>query len=314
MNNTNNKPHIVAVVGPTAVGKTSLAIELAKHLNGEIISCDSMQVYRGMDIGTAKATVEERALVPHHLIDIKNPDEDFSCADFAVLANEAVKDILSRGKTPIFCGGTGLYLDSVIEIPSWTDTKRDENYRAEMEKYALENGNSALHDLLRKVDSESADAIHENNVKRVIRALEIFHTTGKKKSELDALSKTVEKPFCTTVFYLTFKDREALYSRIDSRVDMMIENGLVAECQALFDGGYLENGSTASDAIGYKELLPYIKGEDTLENCINELKLSTRHYAKRQGTWFRKKKDYHTVFVDEVNPLAFAIEVLKNEF
>ena len=314
MNNTNNKPHIVAVVGPTAVGKTALAIELAKHLNGEIISCDSMQVYRGMDIGTAKATVEERALVPHHLIDIKNPDEDFSCADFAVLANEAVKDILSRGKTPIFCGGTGLYLDSVIEIPSWTDTKRDENYRAEMEKYALENGNSALHDLLRKVDCESADAIHENNVKRVIRALEIFHTTGKKKSELDALSKTVEKPFCTTVFYLTFKDREALYSRIDSRVDMMIENGLVAECQALFDGGYLENGSTASDAIGYKELLPYIKGEDTLENCINELKLSTRHYAKRQGTWFRKKKDYHTVFVDEVNPLAFAIEVLKNEF
>ena len=314
MNNTNNKPHIVAVVGPTAVGKTSLAIELAKHLNGEIISCDSMQVYRGMDIGTAKATVEERALVPHHLIDIKNPDEDFSCADFAMLANEAVKDILSRGKTPIFCGGTGLYLDSVIEIPSWTDTKRDENYRAEMEKYALENGNSALHDLLRKVDSESADAIHENNVKRVIRALEIFHTTGKKKSELDALSKTVEKPFCTTVFYLTFKDREALYSRIDSRVDMMIENGLVAECQTLFDGGYLENGSTASDAIGYKELLPYIKGEDTLENCINELKLSTRHYAKRQGTWFRKKKDYHTVFVDEVNPLAFAIEVLKNEF
>ncbi len=314
MKNTEKKPHIVAVVGPTAVGKTSLAIELAKHLNGEIISCDSMQVYRGMDIGTAKATVEERALVPHHLIDIKNPDEDFSCADFAVLANEAVKDILSRGKTPIFCGGTGLYLDSVIEIPSWTDTKRDENYRVEMEKYALENGNSALHDLLRKVDSESADAIHENNVKRVIRALEIFHTTGKKKSELDALSKTVEKPFCTTVFYLTFKDREALYSRIDSRVDMMIENGLVAECQALFDGGYLENGSTASDAIGYKELLPYIKGEDTLENCINELKLSTRHYAKRQGTWFRKKKDYHTVFVDEVNPLAFAIEVLKNEF
>jgi tRNA dimethylallyltransferase len=314
MKNTEKKPHIVAVVGPTAVGKTALAIELAKHLNGEIISCDSMQVYRGMDIGTAKATVEERALVPHHLIDIKNPDEDFSCADFAVLANEAVKDILSRGKTPIFCGGTGLYLDSVIEIPSWTDTKRDENYRAEMEKYALENGNSALHDLLRKVDSESADAIHENNVKRVIRALEIFHTTGKKKSELDALSKTVEKPFCTTVFYLTFKDREALYSRIDTRVDMMIENGLVAECQALFDGGYLENGSTASDAIGYKELLPYIKGEDTLENCINELKLSTRHYAKRQGTWFRKKKDYHTVFVDEVNPLAFAIEVLKNEF
>jgi tRNA dimethylallyltransferase len=230
------------------------------------------------------------------------------------LANEAVKDILTRGKTPIFCGGTGLCLDSVIEIQSWTDTKRDENYRAEMEKYALENGNSALHDLLRKVDSESADAIHENNVKRVIRALEIFHTTGKKKSELDALSKTVEKPFCTTVFYLTFKDREALYSRIDTRVDMMIENGLIAECQALFDGGYLENGSTASDAIGYKELLPYIKGEDTLENCINELKLSTRHYAKRQGTWFRKKKDYHTVFVDEVNPLAFAIEVLKNEF
>ena len=313
MGNMENKPHIIAVVGPTAVGKTALAIELAERVNGEIISCDSMQIYRGMDIGTAKATKEERERVRHHLIDIRNPDEDFSCADYAILAKEAIDDSLSRGKTPIFCGGTGLYLDSVIEIPSFADTKKDIEYRSWLENYANTHGNSALHALLREVDSESADAIHENNVKRVIRALEIYHTTGKKKSELDAISKMKERPYRTTVFYLTYKDRDTLYSRIDSRVDYMIELGLVSECKSLFERGYLENGSTASDAIGYKELLPYLKGERALEECISELKLSTRHYAKRQGTWFRRKTDYHTVFVDEVNPLEYAIEVLKNE-
>lgn len=313
MGNTENKPHIIAVVGPTAVGKTALAIDLAERVNGEIISCDSMQIYRSMDIGTAKATTEERERVRHHLIDIRNPDEDFSCADYAILAKEAIDDILFRGKTPIFCGGTGLYLDSVIEIPSFADTKKDIEYRSWLENYANSHGNSALHALLREVDSESADAIHENNVKRVIRALEIYHTTGKKKSELDAISKMKERPYRTTVFYLTYKDRDTLYSRIDSRVDYMIELGLVSECKSLFERGYLENGSTASDAIGYKELLPYLKGEGSLEECISELKLSTRHYAKRQGTWFRRKTDYHTVFVDEVNPLEYAIEVLKNE-
>ena len=307
------KPRVIAIVGPTAVGKTALAIELALMLNGEIISCDSMQIYRGMDVGTAKATPEERARVPHHLIDIKNPDEDFSCADYAVYAKEAVEDILSRSKTPIFCGGTGLYLDSVLEIPSFADTVKNDEYRAQMEAYASEHGLDALHALLAEVDPESAVAIHKNNVKRVIRALEIYHSTGKRKSELDALSKLQERPYESTVFFLCCKDRGALYSRIDARVDQMLRDGLLAECEALYNAGMLENGSTASSAIGYKELLPFFKGADTLEGCAEQIKLSTRHYAKRQITWFKKKADYHTVYVDEVDAIKYAQEVLKNE-
>ncbi len=311
MNKTNKKPRVIAVVGPTAVGKTALAIALARELDGEIISCDSMQIYREMDIGTAKATKEERECVPHHLIDIKEPYEDFSCADFAILAKEAISDISSRGKTPIFCGGTGLYLDSVLEISSFCDTIKDEEYRAKMEAYARENGNSALHALLAEVDSESAEQIHENNVKRVIRALEIYHTTGKKKSELDALSKTQDAPYDATVFFLCARDKELLYSRIEKRVDIMLEQGLVGECKRLYDKGYLTNGSCASEAIGYKELVPFIEGRDTLENCVAQLKLSTRHYAKRQITWFKRKQSYHTIYIDEEDALNSALEILK---
>lgn len=311
MNNLNKKPRVIAIVGPTAVGKTALAISLARELDGEIISCDSMQIYREMDIGTAKASADERKMVPHHLIDIREPYEDFSCADYAVLAKEAINDITSRGKTPIFCGGTGLYLDSVLKIPSFSETVRDEEYRAKMEAYALENGNSALHALLAEVDPESAKQIHENNVKRVIRALEIYHTTGKKKSDIDALSKTQDIPYNATVIFLCMRDKELLYSQIERRVDAMLENGLLKECRHLYDKGYLTNGSCASEAIGYKELLPYIEGRDTLENCIAQLKTSTRHYAKRQITWFKRKSGYHTIYIDEEDALRRALEILK---
>ncbi len=307
---SNTLPRVIGVVGPTAVGKTALAIELALALDGEIISCDSMQIYRHMSIGTAKATPEEQAMVPHHLIDIIEPSEDFSCADYAVLARQVIEDIISRGKTPILCGGTGLYLDSVIEIPSFADTVRDDEYRAEMELFAIENGADALHALLFEVDPESARAIHKNNIKRVIRALEIYHTTGKKKSELDALSRTQPAPYDATVFFLCCEDRDTLYSRIDSRVDEMIASGLVDECRTLWEMGVLNGKTTASGAIGYKELIPYLKGEATLASCISQLKLSTRHYAKRQITYF-KKKGYHTVFVDRQSALEYAKEVLK---
>lgn len=307
----NKKPRVIAVVGPTAVGKTSLAISLARELDGEIISCDSMQIYREMDIGTAKATKEERKSVPHHLIDIREPYEDFSCADFALLAKDAISDIISRGKTPIFCGGTGLYLDSVLEIPSFSDTVKDEEYRAKMEEYARVNGNSALHALLAEVDIESARQIHENNVKRVIRALEIYHTTGKKKSELDALSKKQEAPYDAVVFFLCTRNKELLYSRIEARVDIMLEQGLLHECKRLYDKGYLTNGSCASEAIGYKELVPFIEGRDSLENCVCQLKLSTRHYAKRQITWFKRKESYHTIYIDEEDALDRALKILK---
>lgn len=313
MEKSNNKARVFAVVGPTAVGKTSLAIELAKRLDGEVISCDSMQIYREMDIGTAKATIEERCGVPHHLIDILSPEESFSCADYAVLARKAIDDIVSRGKVPIFCGGTGLYLDSVIEIPSFTDTIRDEGLRAELEALAEQNGAEALHKILEEIDPESAEAIHANNVKRVIRAIEIFKTTGKKKSELDALSKEKPSAYDATVFFLTARDRDFLYSRIDSRVDQMIKVGLVSECRALFEKGIFDINSTASGAIGYKELLPYLKGEASLDECINQLKLSTRHYAKRQITWF-KKKNYHTIYIDEESPIEYALNVIREKY
>ena len=311
MTKLNNKPRVIAVVGPTAVGKTALAIALAKALDGEVISCDSMQIYRGMDIGTAKATPDERGEIPHHLIDIREPDEDFSCADYAFLARACIDDIIARGKTPIFCGGTGLYLNSVLEISSFAQTTRDDSFRAEMEEFARQNGNSALHAKLAEVDPESAAQIHENNVKRVIRALEIYASTGKKKSELDAISKKESSPYDATVFFLSAKDKDLLYSRIEKRVDMMLEDGLLDECKRLYDKGYLSNGMPSSEAIGYKELVPYIEGRDTLENCVAQLKLSTRHYAKRQITWFKKNQSYHTIYTDEENALECALEILK---
>ena len=304
---------IIAIVGPTAVGKTALAIRLANELDGEIISCDSMQIYRGMDIGTAKPTDDEMAGVPHHLIDIKNPNEEFSCADYAILAKEKISDIIKRGKTPIFCGGTGLYLDSVISIESFSSGVKDEAYRLELEEYARENGNGALHKLLAEVDMESAQQIHENNVKRVIRALEIYKCTGIKKSTWDERSKEQKPPYDATVIFLNCRDRDALVKRIEGRVDIMLENGLLAEAKALYEKGYLNEKYTSFSAIGYKELLPYIEGVDTLENCVERLKISTRQYAKRQLTWFSRKPNYNTVYVDECDPFEAALQIIRGQ-
>ena len=300
---------VIGIVGPTAVGKTSLAVRLAKKYNGEVISCDSMQVYRGMDIGTAKVTPEEAEGVPHHLIDIKDPEESFSCADYAILAREAIEDITKRGKLPIFCGGTGLYLDSVLEISDFGKTVADEEYRAEMEEYARVNGADALHNLLREIDPESADAIHKNNIKRVIRALEIYKCTGKPKSVVDRENKTVTSPYDATVFFLSCEDKELLYSRIEKRVDIMLEDGLLEETRALYDRGVFDVSPTASAAIGYKELLPYLKGECDLDGCIAQLKLSTRHYAKRQITWF-KKKNYVCIHTDKEDAFEAACRIM----
>ncbi len=302
---------IIAIVGPTAVGKTALAIKLAKELDGEIISCDSMQIYKGMDIGTAKPTREELASVKHHLIDIKEPWEEFSCADYAILARECIEDIISRGKTPIFCGGTGLYLDSVIEIGSFSSGFKDENYRRELETMAEENGAEYVHAMLKEVDEKSASEIHPNNVKRVIRALEIYHCTGIAKSVWDEKSKEQRPPYEATVLFLTCKDREVLKNRIDLRVDMMINEGLLEEARRLYDSGMLKEEYTSYGAIGYKELLPYFSGEDSLENCVEILKTSTRQYAKRQITWFSRKKNYKTLYVDEVCAFDEAMKILE---
>lgn len=303
--------NIIAIVGPTAVGKSALALELARRLNGEIISCDSMQIYKHMDIGTAKPTKEEMAEIKHHLIDIKNPNEDFSCADYALYAKKAIEDIISRGKTPIFCGGTGLYLDSVIEIESFSSSVKDENYRAELELFAKENGNEALHQMLAEVDAQSASEIHPNNTKRVIRALEIFKCTKVPKSEWDKRSREQAPPYDSTVLFLTCKDRAVLVERIEKRVDIMLEQGLLDEARYLYENGYLNEKYTSYSAIGYKELLPYLKGEDTLENCVERLKISTRQYAKRQLTWFGRRESYNKIYVDEENALESALKILK---
>ena len=283
-----DKQKIIAVVGPTASGKTSLSIALAKELGGEILSCDSMQIYRDMDIGTAKPSAEEQDGVPHHLIDIAAADEPFSCAEYAALAKNKIAEVASRGKLPIFCGGTGLYLDGVLRGGnSYEKTETDPTYRAELEQVAAEQGAETVHAMLAAVDPDAAQATHPNNVKRVIRALEIYHTTGVTKTELDRRSVQVESEYDALVLGIRFPDTEELYERINLRVDLMIEQGLLDECRRLMEAGVFERSATAAQAIGYKELFPYLRGEMPLENCVETLKMATRRYAKRQMTWFR---------------------------
>ena len=283
-----NKQKIIAVVGPTASGKTSLSIALAKELGGEILSCDSMQIYRDMDIGTAKPSAEEQDGVPHHLIDIAAADEPFSCAEYAALAKNKIAEVASRGKLPIFCGGTGLYLDGVLRGGnSYEKTETDPTYRAELEQVAAEQGAETVHAMLAAVDPDAAQATHPNNVKRVIRALEIYHTTGVTKTELDRRSVQVESEYDALVLGIRFPDTEELYERINLRVDLMIEQGLLDECRRLMEAGVFERSATAAQAIGYKELFPYLRGELSLKNCVETLKMATRRYAKRQMTWFR---------------------------
>lgn len=298
---SDKKIKIVAVTGPTASGKTALAIELAKRFNGEIISCDSMQIYRGMDIGTAKPTVEEQAQVKHHLIDLLPADAPYSCSDYVKDAERAIADITGRGKLPILCGGTGLYLDRLLKGGNDEDAACDEKVRAELKAFYEENGVDALYERLCELDPESAEGIHKNNVKRVMRAIEICIVTGKKKSEVDKNNATVTDKYDHRVITLAFNDRELLYNRIDRRVDMMINEGLVEETKRLLSDGVFERSPTASQAIGYKELFPYLRGEATLEECVEELKRSSRRYAKRQITWFSGKEYAHKVFVDSQN-------------
>ena len=280
------KTRILAVVGPTASGKSALAIELAARLGGEIICCDSMQIYKQMDIGTAKPDADELSEATHHLFDFADPFESFSCADYIPLAERCVEDIAARGKLPIFCGGTGLYLDRFLAGADCEATEIDDQFRRDMEAYAQEHGNEALHEKLREIDPESADEIHPNNVKRVIRALEIFRTSGRRKSELDRESKSFECKYQAIQIGIKYADREVLYNRINLRVDKMIEAGLLEETKRLMEDGVFERNSTAAQAIGYKELLSYFRGEKTLEEAVEDLKTATRRYAKRQLTWF----------------------------
>ncbi len=286
-----SKIKIAAIVGPTGSGKTALSIALAKRFDGEIISCDSMQIYKYMDIGTAKPDMAERDGIPHHLIDICEPETKFSCSDYAEAAESVIADIVSRGKLPIFCGGTGLYLDSVLRGVRDDGAVGDPEYRARLEKFAEENGTGALHKMLRDIDPDSADAIHKNNVRRVIRAIEVYHSSGVTKTELDRRSIEKESKYDALVIGLRYGNRNVLYERIDRRVDIMLETGLEDEARYLWQKGYLDPHTTAGQAIGYKELIPYLEGNIPLEDAALRLKTDTRHYAKRQMTWF-SAKDY----------------------
>ncbi len=281
-------PRVVAVVGCTASGKSALAMELCLRHGGELISMDSMQIYRGMDIGTAKPTPAEQAAVRHHMIDVVDPAESYSSGAYVEAATEAIRDVYAREKLPVLCGGTGLYLDGLLR-GGYGENYADPATRAELEDFADVHGALALHARLAKVDPESAAATHPNNVKRVIRALEICLVSGKTKTELDKLSQTAEPPVEALVFGIRYQDREVLYDRIERRVDVMLKQGLVEETERLWRAGVFETNATAAGAMGYKEILPYLRGDITLAEATADLKTATRRYAKRQMTWFYAK-------------------------
>jgi tRNA dimethylallyltransferase len=297
------KIKLLAITGPTASGKTALAIALARELDGEIISCDSMQIYREMDIGTAKPTAEELSAVRHHLIDLLPPDAPYSCADYVRDAEAAIRDIHSRGKLPILCGGTGLYLDRLLRGGVDGEASCNEKVRERLMSELRELGRDAMYERLCAIDPEAAAAIHKNNEKRVLRALEICEVTGRKKSEIDKENSAFSPLYDATVISLVFHNRELLYERIERRVDQMIQQGLVDQARALMNAGVFERSQTAAQAIGYKELFPYLNGERGLEECVNELKIATRRYAKRQLTWFGGKDYVKKLFVDDDNGL-----------
>lgn len=282
------KKPLIILTGPTAVGKTELSIKLAKKIGGEIISADSMQVYKGLDIGSAKVTEEEMDCVPHHLIDILNFDEEFNVFLFQKLAKDALDKIYKNGHIPIICGGTGFYIQALLYD---IDFKEEDNsaIRKELEDKANLLGTASLFDELKKVDPKSAETIHPNNIKRIIRALEYFYLTGNLFSTHNETEKQKESPY-NFLYFVIDDDRDILYQRIDKRVDKMLELGLLDEVKSLIDKG-LKTGMTSAEGIGYKQLLPYFDGEIPLEEAIDKIKLDSRHYAKRQLTWFRREKE-----------------------
>ncbi|MCM1528423.1 MAG: tRNA (adenosine(37)-N6)-dimethylallyltransferase MiaA [Alistipes sp.] len=299
------KPKILAVCGPTASGKTWLGVQLALAYGGEVISADSMQIYKGMDIASAKPTAEEMKGVPHHLISLLDRGTSFSAADYVTLANEKIRDILSRGRLPVIVGGTGLYIDSLLNNVNFSEAKSDEAYRERLYGVAREQGNETLYKMLADADPEAAAATHMNNLVRVVRALEVIHTTGRRFSELKAESRLVESPYDSVIIGLNTSDRAVLYERIDRRVDEMAAAGLVEEARQLWQEGEMK---TAANAIGYKELIPYFENDMPLEACIDKIKQETRRYAKRQLTWFRRNDRIEWIIFDDFSEKCEILE------
>lgn len=282
----NVKDTVVVITGPTASGKTAAAVLLGKKIDGEVVCADSMQLYRGMDIGTAKPTIAEQSGVPHHLMDILDPVETFSVADYKKAATEAIQDILSRGKKPILCGGTGQYLSTLIEGTEYAPIKGNERLRIDLEKELEIKGIDTIFDELISIDPDSASILHKNDTKRILRAIEVYRLTGMTKTQLNKISKEKGPDFNFKCFCIS-QDREILYDRINKRVDKMLANGLIDEIKRLL-AAFPTLSNTAYQAIGYKEFIPYLQNEITLEEASGKVKQVTRNYAKRQLTWFRK--------------------------
>lgn len=283
------KKSLVILTGPTAVGKSALSIQLAKSIGGEIISADSMQVYKGMDIGSAKITQDEMQGVPHYLIDELEPDEEFHVVRFQQMAKDYLQQIWQRQHIPIIVGGTGFYIQALLYDIDFTENKGDTVYRHELEQLASEKGAEYLHQKLAETDPESAAAIHANNVKRVIRALEFFHETGQKISDHNEQERQKSSPYNFAYFVLN-DDRKRLYQKIDQRIDLMLKDGLLDEVKALKEKGYTRN-MVSMQGLGYKEILDYLDGEISMDEAIYRIKRDTRHFAKRQITWFKRERD-----------------------
>ena len=288
---------LVILTGPTAVGKTELSVELAKRIGGEIISADSMQVYRGMDIGSAKVTREEMQGVPHYLIDEFDPSEEFHVVKFQEYAKRYISEICKTGKIPVLVGGTGFYIQAVLYDIDFTENGSDHSYRESLQELADTKGAEALHNMLRSVDPVSADTIHANNVKRVIRALEYYRETGQRISEHNEEERQKESPY-RFVYFVLNDDRQSIYRRIDLRVDRMLEQGLVREVETLQKNGCTRD-MVSMQGLGYKEILDYLSGTISYEEAVRILKRDTRHFAKRQLTWFRRERDVTWVNKDE---------------
>ena len=308
---------MLAVVGPTATGKTALGVALAEAFEGEVISADSMQIYKGLDVGTAKVAPEETHGIPHHAVDILEPNEPFSVADFVTLAGTLEADISARGRLPILVGGTGLYVQSFLYGVRFAAEKTPDGLREQLAAELAEKGPEAMYKELQTADPEAAAAIHPNNQVRVLRALEHFRATGKRLSEQKAQSLPSERPYRSLVLGLDFPDRTQLYRRIDLRVDQMMEQGLLKEVEALKAMGY-DRSYVSMQGLGYKELLSYLDGECTLDDAVSQIKQSTRHFAKRQITWFKRekhvtwinKKDYN---YDEDKILEVMLESIQKD-
>lgn len=299
------KTKLVVVVGPTASGKTKLAVELAKKNSGEVISADSMQVYREMSIATAKPTVEEMDGVPHHLVDFLPLSEEFSVSDFVTLARARIAEIAARGNLPIVAGGTGLYINSLIDHVNFSEIEHDGALRERLYAEAKLDGGKRLYDYLCQIDPESAAWIHPNNLVRVVRAVEIYEATGLTMTEQKRRSRLEESPYDVCIIGLNYRERQTLYDRINRRVDLMVEAGLLDEVRRVYESGNLK---TAYNAIGYKELVPYLQGEAELGDCLEKVKQESRRYAKRQLTWFRRDGRIHWIYPDEETDFCSVIK------